>query len=491
MCNSEKLIERVEWFPNFKIKLIANGKYLIINSGGKWAIITALEKQALQSIALPQSLFLRLEKLGLIITKKNSSKIFNQYRVWNQHKYGCPSLHIIETTKCCNLQCIYCHMSAKQYVQSQTINHLDKITAGKIIDFIFSTPAKEICIELQGGESLLNFDIVKYIVLYAIKKNRSIKKNLTFSLVTNLITLNKEHCVFIKKHNIALATSLDGYAFVHNMHRKNINNDGSFVRFVDAINKLSKEGIPSPGLITVITKKTLPYVKNILEMYQYLGINRICLNFVEYLGRAKTNWDEIGLSDLEVCNCYKFILDYIFAKWQEGAFVEERKLSIAMEKIFSDEDTNFLDFRNPCGMIRGFLSYDITGKIFACDIGRNFNKFALGHVFHDTFEKIKFSPQANELISESLPNFPKCESCPYSVYCVVCPVLSYSNIDNDTVSRKNGVTTDSANNPNCQFIKMLFDYCFEKIVNHPKIITAYLVSRKLTASSCDSDSKKS
>jgi sulfatase maturation enzyme AslB (radical SAM superfamily) len=41
---------------------------------------------------------------------------------------------------------------------------MSKATAKKVVDLIFKSPSPAIKIEFQGGEPLLNFTIVRYIV---------------------------------------------------------------------------------------------------------------------------------------------------------------------------------------------------------------------------------------------------------------------------------------------------------------------------------------
>jgi sulfatase maturation enzyme AslB (radical SAM superfamily) len=43
--------------------------------------------------------------------------------------------------------------------------------ADKGLDFVFRSPSQALKIEFQGGEPLLNFEMVKYIVLEAKKRN--------------------------------------------------------------------------------------------------------------------------------------------------------------------------------------------------------------------------------------------------------------------------------------------------------------------------------
>ena len=93
-------------------------------------------------------------------------------------------MHIIVVTKRCNHLCVYCQAGRAEF-QNEKYD-MNEETAKKTVDLIFQTPAKSFTIEFQGGEPLLNWKIIKFIVEYAKTKNEIFKKRLNFSLVTNL-----------------------------------------------------------------------------------------------------------------------------------------------------------------------------------------------------------------------------------------------------------------------------------------------------------------
>ena len=65
----------------------------------------------------------------------------------------------------CNQRCEYCQVScADKDVHDYDMS---KDTAMKVIDMIFQSPTKRPKIEFQGGEPLLNWDVVVASVLYA------------------------------------------------------------------------------------------------------------------------------------------------------------------------------------------------------------------------------------------------------------------------------------------------------------------------------------
>ena len=85
---------------------------------------------------------------------------------------------------------------------------MDIDTSRKIVDFIFNSPNENIKIEFQGGEPLLNWDVIQAVVEYANEKNIISKKNLSFVICTNLTLMatNKDwHVIFSYTRAQALA----------------------------------------------------------------------------------------------------------------------------------------------------------------------------------------------------------------------------------------------------------------------------------------------
>ena len=69
---------------------------------------------------------------------------------------------------------------------------MSKETAKKVVDTIFYTNSPSLTIEFQGGESLVNYEVVQYIVDYALIKASHLGKELAFSLVSNLTLMTED-----------------------------------------------------------------------------------------------------------------------------------------------------------------------------------------------------------------------------------------------------------------------------------------------------------
>jgi len=96
---------------------------------------------------------------------------------------------------------------------------MSKETARKVLDAIFYTTHPNVTIEFQGGEPLVNWDVLKFCIEYAEEKAKRVKKPALFSLVTNLSLMTDEKLQYLLEHKVSINTSLDGTSVVHNFNR--------------------------------------------------------------------------------------------------------------------------------------------------------------------------------------------------------------------------------------------------------------------------------
>lgn len=80
------------------------------------------------------------------------------------------SLHMMVITLRCNQTCKYCQVSSQEQEAKQYDMSVE--TAYKVIDFIFKSPSAYIKIEFQGGESTLNWQVIKQSVFYNLPKKK-------------------------------------------------------------------------------------------------------------------------------------------------------------------------------------------------------------------------------------------------------------------------------------------------------------------------------
>src|SRR5581483_10126684 len=126
-------------------------------------------------------------------------------------------LHLFVVTLRCEHSCPYCQVSRQNH--GQTEFDMSWETAERSLSLVFRSPSPSIKIEFQGGEPLLNFPLIQQIVERAKELNATHNRDLSFVIATNLAVVTDEILNYCRANRIAISTSLDGPADLHNKNR--------------------------------------------------------------------------------------------------------------------------------------------------------------------------------------------------------------------------------------------------------------------------------
>jgi len=439
-------------------------KFLITTDLGSWCFLDKRDFELLskEKIKEKTGLFNLLEEKGVILTEKNKGKIVEKIRKKYSFLGQGTSLHIIIPTLRCNMKCVYCHASSKSLNAKGC--DMNKKTAKKVVDFIFQSPSFCITIEFQGGEPLLRFDIIKYIIEYSKQLNQIYKKNLLFAVVSNFTLMDEEKLDYLIKNKVGICTSLDGPSRLHNINRGFSKNKSYF--YVDKwLNRLHEEykkrniDYPRPAALITITKQSLPYWKEIVDNYVKLNLKDINLRFLNNLGDARPVWNTISYSTEEFINFWKKAMEYILKLNKKGIYIREWLAWIILRKLVNEEEPGYLEQRSPCGAVIGQLAYDYNGDIYSCDEARMIGEdlFKLGNVKKDNYNKILTSNQTCSIVAASINDTQICDGCVYKPYCGICPVCNYAE--------QGSVIANIPKTARCKIYNAQFDYIFKKLQN--------------------------
>lgn len=365
------------------------------------------------------------------------------------------SLHIFVVTSKCNMQCVYCQA---QNGKEKPCGMMTKEIAEKAVDIALSSPNRYLSFEFQGGEPLLNFDVIQHIVEYVSSKNHN--KTIQYNIVSNLTLLTDEIIEFIKKYNIGISTSIDGDEELHNQNRKYANSQGTYNSVIDGIARLKKDGIGF-GAIQTTTKNSLSKSKEIVDTYLSLGLKNVFVRPLTPLGCAYKSWEEIGYTAEEFVEFYRNCFNYIIALNKQGVFVKEGHASIMLSKILTGFSVNYMELRSPCGAGVGQIAYYHNGDIYTCDEGRMLAEmgdfsFRLGNVFDHDYNDLMSSDCCKSVcISSTLESLPNCSDCVYFPYCGTCPVVN--------LATQKDIFPKEANSYRCKIYKGILDTIFESL----------------------------
>lgn len=445
-----------------------NGQYLITNDIGDWCFLSSQEFESFLSGKIEQAApakYQELQSKGFIRDQLDFDNLSQRYAKKNAFLGQGPSLHIIVVTLRCDHKCIYCQAGSKG-LSAKGLD-MDTLVAQRIVDMIFESSSQKIAIEFQGGEPLVNFDTVKFIIEYANEKNKVAKKTLLISLVSNFTFMTQERLSFLIKNNVTFCTSLDGPQALHNKNRVTLGKNNSYkntIKWLKTIkNEIRKDKKYKHRInaLTTITKSSSPYPKKIINEFVNLGLEGIHLRPVNPFGIRKKIWEKISFSPEEFLNFYKNALDYIIKLNLKGKNFYERAAKIFLTKILTNEDPNFLDTRSPCGAGIGQLAYNFNGNVYTCDEARMLSvsgdeSFKLGNVKGNSYKEIINNDATKTMCFAScLDNLAICNDCVYKPYCGVCPV--YNHTEDGSIFNKNM--------ERCKIALSILDYLFEKLRN--------------------------
>ena len=349
------------------------------------------------------------------------------------------ALHIFVVTLRCDYTCKYCQVSRRQ--EDDGAFEMSKESADAALKLVFMSPAKSLKIEFQGGEPLLNFGLIRYIVRQAQLSNRYAQKELQFVVTTNLSNLNDEVIEFCRAEDIYLSTSLDGPEELHNKNRPRPGKDG-YQKTVAGIKRIQSEiGVDKVSALMKTTNESLLQPEQIVDEYVKQNLHSIFLRPLSPYGFAiKTKQTEKYNADNWI-DFFKVGLDYIISLNQAGYFLVEQYSRIIMRKLFSNENPGYVDLQNPAGIGISVVVYNYDGDVYASDEARMLKEmgdetFKLGNLHTNSYEEIFGSEPLLESLEESiLESAPMCTDCGLQAFCGADPVYHHAT-QGDSVGKK-------------------------------------------------------
>ena len=127
----------------------------------------------------------------------------------------------LQLSRDCNFNCRYCEFAHDNHAyRNHEKNNMSFELAQKCVDFLYEHSGDAPCITISfyGGEPLLNFDVLKKVVVYT--ENLFQTKKVTYTFTTNGSLLNLDVINFVVKHNFIISISFDGPKKIQNKHRK-------------------------------------------------------------------------------------------------------------------------------------------------------------------------------------------------------------------------------------------------------------------------------
>jgi His-Xaa-Ser system radical SAM maturase HxsB len=305
-------------------------------------------------------------------------------------------------------------------------------TADRSIQMMMESPAPAVTLEFQGGEPLLAFDMIQYIVPRAKQRAKEKGKLLNIVVCTNLACISDEILVYLRDEEIKVSTSLDGPAFLHNRNRPRRGGD-SYEKAIEGIKRCRAVlGNESVAALMTTTAASLDHVTEIIDEYVRHDFHSIFLRPISPYGFAIKTHHRTGYEMDKFIEFYRKGLAHILEINRQGYRIAEVYTQILLTKILTPHSTYYVDMQSPAGEAWNVLVYNYDGDVYASDESRMLAEmkdwtFRLGNVHRDTRREIFTGEPALQMFQASCTqSLAGCSDCAFQSYCAADPVYHYS-----------------------------------------------------------------
>lgn len=180
---------------------------------------------------------------------------------------------VVNVTNQCNLACTYCYEYGEDKIvdttNGQQPKFMSEATARESVEFALreSRENKHAHITFFGGETLMNFPVLKSTIAYARQRAAEVGKDIDFSLTTNATLLQPDVIEFLANERVGVTISIDGPEEMQDKFRVFNNGQGSYAMAAPKIKALLQRHRTRPvGARVTLTRQTL----DVRRIYQHL-----------------------------------------------------------------------------------------------------------------------------------------------------------------------------------------------------------------------------
>lgn len=298
----------------------------------------------------------------------------------------------------CNMKCSYCYEGKEKPKVRMGFK-----TAEEVLKFIkkkIKNVNSIINIQFHGGEPLLNYDVLKYMIDEVKSWNN---KFISMFLTTNAVLLNDDNISYLTNNLDELSVSIDGKEETHDLNRKFLDDNGSYQLVIENVKKVLKSKNCKIIARMTLTPETGKFLYENIDFLVQLGAKTI----LPVIDQFNNNWDDVSIN--VVLEEIKKVYNIIYKK--------NRSISIGIIEN--------LNYRKISRCLAGERTMHISpvGDIYPCAYVINIEKFLLGNIKDGIdITKVKKLEEINQKKIED------CNSCKWSIMCNGnrCKLLNYA-----------------------------------------------------------------
>ena len=285
---------------------------------------------------------------------------------------------VMNVTNQCNLSCSYCYEYGEDRIASPEAKtkFMSEETARSTVDFLLNqSPGRRLVhLTFFGGETLLNFKVVKASIEYARTRAAEMGKYIDFSMTTNATMLTSEIIGFLADNNVGVTVSVDGPKESNDRFRVFHNGKGSYEVIAPKIKEL------------ISAHRSRPIGARVTLTAQVADVKGIYRHLTEEMGFDEVGFAPVTTSPVRLYAIGNKGLDNVLDQFKELA---AEYLECALEDKhhgFSNVNDTLQELHQgvskayPCGAGLGLLGVAPSGDIGLCHRFVDSPAGKLGHI---------------------------------------------------------------------------------------------------------------
>ena len=285
---------------------------------------------------------------------------------------------VLNLTNQCNLSCQYCYEFGEDKVATPEgkPKFMDFETAKSSVDFLLEQSAgrRSVHITFFGGETLMNFPLLKQVVGYAKEQATAQSRSIDFSLTTNATLLTPAIIEFLSENRIGVTVSMDGPKEMHDKLRVFANGRGSYDIIEPRVRDLIRNHRTRPITARVtLTAGVTDVVRIFRHLKDELGFHEVGFAPVTTSPDRLYAINDRGMDG--VLGQFKILADEYLEFALRGEMHGFSNVSDTLGELHQG-----ISKSHPCGAGLGLVGVGPSGDIAPCHRFVDSDQHALGHV---------------------------------------------------------------------------------------------------------------
>jgi uncharacterized protein len=331
----------------------------------------------------------------------------------------------------CNLRCAYCFYLEKQslYGANESWRMSEATLEAFVRQYLEAQPecVEQIDFAFQGGEpTLLGLDFFRRVIQLQ-QQYTPAGKRIQNSLQTNGVLLDDRWCEFLQAHNFLVGLSLDGPADLHDKHRRDPQDRGTFARVMQALQRLRRYGVEF-NILTCVHRHNADHPRRVYGFLRDCGVQ--FMQFIPIVERLEATqlYDDPGNAPPEQLVSPRSVLPQQFGRFLTGVFDEWvfRDVGRVFVRDFdqalaawSGAGPSLCVYAEHCGRA---AAIEHNGDLYSCDHFVDLSH-KLGNIHESTIRQLANGPVQEAFGLDKQRKLPAaCRGCRYLFCCHgACP----------------------------------------------------------------------